>query len=127
MVCISDGPLRILLVEDHVDTVRALSRLLGSVGYYVRAAGSIREAMDLTQTESFDLLISDIALPDGSGLDLMRRLSAVGPTKGIAVSGYGDESYVSHSREAGFAAHLTKPTDLPCLLAAIQQVTGSQC
>lgn len=102
---------RVLLVEDHPDTARTMAMLLRSYGYDVRTADSINSALRAADAEPFDLLISDLGLPDGSGHDLMRRLSAQHPTKGIAISGYGTEEDIRHSKEAGFMAHLTKPID----------------
>jgi CheY-like chemotaxis protein len=74
------------------------------------------------RAQSFDLLISDIGLPDGSGLDLIRKLLAERPIKGIALSGYGMEEDIQRSREAGFEEHLTKPINLQKLEATIQRV-----
>ena len=73
-----------------------------------------RGARRSAEAGEFDLIISDIGLPDGSGLDLMRRLRAgAGRSPAIALTGYGMEEDIRRSREAGFAAHLTKPIDFP--------------
>ena len=72
----------------------------------------------------FDLLLSDIELPDGDGLQLMRELKAGRPMAGIAMSGFGAEEDLRHSREAGFFDHLTKPIDLNRLDAAIRRATS---
>ena len=69
-----------------------------------------------------DLLISDIELPDGTGLELMREIGDEQNLPGIAMSGFGSEEDVRFSREAGFAVHLTKPIDLARLEAAIDAV-----
>ena len=84
------------------------------------AAGTVREALDLSERERFDLLVSDIGLPDGSGIDLMRRLRAQYDLKGIALSGYGMEEDVQKSRDAGFVEHLTKPINMHSLQRAIE-------
>ncbi len=110
---------QILLVEDHSDTARLLSRVLTSWGYKVRVAQSVASALESAAAAPFDLLISDLGLPDGSGHDLMRQLSARGPLKGIAVSGYGMEDDQQRSREVGFLTHLTKPVDLAELRTAL--------
>lgn len=114
--------LAILVVDDHADTVRALNRLLSTLGHEVRSATSVQGALELARAHPFDLLISDLGLPDGTGLDLMRQMNQLRPTKGIAVTGRDEPGDVLDCENAGFAAHLTKPTDLPRLLAAIQQV-----
>ena len=91
--------LRILLAEDHADTARVMGRLLTRLGHRVAVAKSVAAAVDLATAGEFDLLVSDLGLPDGSGLDLMRRLR---PMKGIALTGYGMEDDVEKTREAGF-------------------------
>ncbi len=115
------GPLagrRILLVEDHPDTLAAMAQLLEMFGYAVRTADSVAAALKAADGERIDVVISDIGLPDGSGLDLMRQLLGRQPVRGIALSGFGMEEDLRKSREAGFLEHLTKPVDL----AQLQQV-----
>ncbi len=114
---------RILLVEDHGDTARILQRLLRSAGYEVETAGNVATALALAVPGRFDLLVSDLGLPDGSGLDLMRGLRAHGcALPGIALTGYGQEEDLERTRAAGFRAHLTKPVDLEQLEGAIDSV-----
>jgi two-component system CheB/CheR fusion protein len=113
---------RVLLVEDHHDTAVILSRLLKNRGYEVKTAHSVESATDAA-TESFDLLISDLGLPDGSGLELMRRLQSRNINlAGIALSGFGTDQDVQRSREAGFTEHLTKPVDFQSIISAIERV-----
>ena len=114
----------ILLVEDHSDTARAMTTLLNRRGYDVRRAANMAEALKEANNRKFDVLVSDIGLPDGSGLELMRQLLEKGPVKGIALSGFGMEEDVNRSRQAGFSEHLTKPIDFKQLEAAIARVTG---
>jgi PAS domain S-box-containing protein len=119
---INEG-LRILLAEDNGDTLRILSRLLRSRGHTVSATSGVEDALRTAEADGpFDLVISDIGLPDGSGLELMSRLRAARPTPGIALSGYGTEDDLRKSREAGFDTHLTKPVDFSTLEAAIRRV-----
>jgi CheY-like chemotaxis protein len=73
----------------------------------------------------FDLVVSDLGLPDGSGIDLMRELSARHGLRGIALSGYGMEEDVRQSLEAGFERHLTKPVSLPQLQATLREIAGA--
>jgi signal transduction histidine kinase len=119
-------PLRILLVEDHADTAEAMAELLSLLGYQVTTTGTVAEALAATRAERFDLLLSDLGLPDGSGLDLMREISGRNGDglPGIALSGYGMEEDVRQSLEAGFRKHLTKPVTLQQLEAAIREVVG---
>jgi signal transduction histidine kinase len=118
----SDQPLHLLLVEDHPDTAGAIAELLRLLGHQVTVAGSVAEALTAADAGRFDLMISDLGLPDGSGLDLMRELAAHFGLRGIALSGYGMDEDLRNSREAGFAAHLTKPVSLPALQAAIRRI-----
>jgi PAS domain S-box-containing protein len=116
-------PRHILLVEDHADTAEALADLLHSRGYQVTIAGSISEALEkaeATEGRRIDLVVSDLGLPDGSGMDLMRELSGRHGLTGIALSGYGMEEDVRKSHEAGFRRHLTKPVDVRALEEAIR-------
>jgi CheY-like chemotaxis protein len=115
---------RILLVEDHVDTRKVMSRLLASFGFVVLAAGTVREALHLAERENVDLLVSDIGLPDGSGMDLMRQLRARQPIKGIALSGFGQEDDLRRSVEAGFLKHLTKPVNFNTLREVIAKLAS---
>ena len=101
----------ILLVEDHEDTARALRRMLENAGYQVGYASTLASARDLAAKRHFQLVISDLGLPDGSGLDLMGELRDSGQLRGIALSGFGSESDVAAAKAAGFAAHFTKPVD----------------
>jgi PAS domain S-box-containing protein len=116
-------PLRVLLVEDHPDTSMVLSRLLRLVGHRVRAAGSAAEALELAAAETFDLVISDVGLPDATGYDLMRQVRQRYPIAGIAMTGYGMEDDVRKSREAGFVEHLVKPVTLKMLEQALRRVS----
>src|SRR5258708_1410882 len=99
----------ILLVEDHEDTARALRRMLENAGYQVGYASTLASARDLAAKRRFQLVISDLGLPDGSGLDLMGELGDSSQLRGIALSGFGSESDVAAAKAAGVAAHFTKP------------------
>ena len=113
----------ILLVEDHVDTNRSLTHLLRHRGYRVHPAHSVQSALDLAAKEHFDVLVSDIGLPDGTGTDLMRKLTAAGPVFGIALSGFGMEDDIRRSHDSGFNHHLVKPVDLNKLDSLLQDVS----
>jgi PAS domain S-box-containing protein len=117
---------QILLVEDHEDTARVLGRILRNAGFDVSHAGTVAEARSLAGTRPFDLLISDVGLPDGSGLDLMKALRDGQGMKGIALSGFGTDEDVTASAAAGFAAHITKPVDWERLRAEIEKLTGGR-
>lgn len=112
-------PLRLLLVEDHDSTRRLLTKLLQSFGHEIAPASCVAQAMALADTRDFDLIISDIGLPDGSGHDLMRKLRD--RFHGIALTGYGMEEDIQRSSDAGFLDHLTKPVDARKLEQAIDR------
>jgi PAS domain S-box-containing protein len=120
---IKPSSLRIIVAEDDAATLRLMARLLRGLGHTVTTAGTIATSLDALEAGKFDLIISDIGLPDGSGLDLMRRaVSRHGPIPAIALTGYGMEEDIRRSHEAGFTAHLTKPIDFAKLEAMIRKV-----
>ena len=128
----ADRPLHILLVEDHPDTAEAMADLLGAVGHRVTVANNAAEALTAAETaqkanskEGIDLVISDVGLPDVSGLELMSQLKRRFRLRGIALSGYGMDEDIQRSRQAGFERHLTKPVNLQILRDAIRQVAGA--
>jgi len=114
--------LKLLIVEDHEATRQVLQRLLAIKGHQVTTAGTVREALAIHGAERFDAVISDLGLPDGSGLDLMRELQHQRPVPGIALSGYGMEEDLRLTREAGFFAHLVKPVNMDQLRQLIDQI-----
>lgn len=116
----ADGTMpRILLVEDHEATRTSLARLLERRGYTIVSTGSAQEALSAAASDSFDLVLSDIGLPDENGFTLMRKLQEKHRLRGIALTGYGMEKDLLHSREAGFLAHLTKPINVQVLDRAL--------
>ncbi len=117
--------LRILIVEDEPATLRLMARLLQRLGHVVAAADSITSGYKAFESGGFDLIISDIGLPDGTGLELIRRIVALrGHIPAIALTGYGMEDDIVRSREAGFTTHMTKPIDFTKLEQMIRQVAG---
>ncbi len=110
---------RILLVEDHQPTRQALLQLLIHRHYEVIAAAGTAEARAIATRKRFDLVISDIGLPDGSGYELMTDLRREFALTGIALTGYGSEQDLELARSAGFIAHLTKPVSIQALEAAL--------
>lgn len=116
-------PLRVLVVEDQNDTRRAMQLLLQRTGHMVQSAGSVQEALRLAEQNEFDVLVSDLGLPDGSGLDVVRAIRARYPQiRAIALSGLGMEEDVQRAREAGFDHHLTKPIQFARLQSLLEEV-----
>jgi signal transduction histidine kinase len=116
---------RILLVDDHLDTARAMGKLLRQWGCDVQIADSVASALKAADANPFDVLISDIGLPDGSGIDLMRQLRTRNPVRGIAVSGFGMDEDLRQSKSAGFCEHLVKPIDLDKLQTTLRRVLAT--
>ena len=105
----SEKKLRIFVVEDHAETARGLAMYLRGNGHEVHVALDVRSARQLATEIDYDILLSDIGLPDGNGWDLLEELSARRPIKAIAMSGYNTDSDRARSKAAGFAEHLPKP------------------
>ncbi len=114
--------LKILLVEDHKDTADVLGRVLRGRGHEVEIRDTVASAVSAIQSQGFDLLLSDIGLPDGTGIDLMTRVRSHYNLPAIALTGYGMEDDVERCREAGFGGHLTKPVSFEKLDAMIGKI-----
>jgi CheY-like chemotaxis protein len=102
-------PMRILLVENHADTLRWLTLYLEDLGHSVVAAKTLGEAFIALKWQRFDVLLSDIGLPDGTGWELMTRARLPRAPFAIAMSGFGMNADHRRSREAGYQHHLLKP------------------
>ena len=114
----------ILVVEDHPETLRSMLRLLAMNGFAAYGASSYREAIEVAERERCKVLVSDILLPDGSGLDLMRHLRTKHGVTGIAVSGRVEREDRRAARAAGFVAHFPKPLSFSALLDALRSLAG---
>jgi PAS domain S-box-containing protein len=115
-------PIRLLVVEDHPHTGDMIARLLRRAGYAVCLARSLADAKKLAASQSFELVISDIGLPDGTGRELMAFLRETYGLQGIALSGFGTEQDIKASLSAGFKEHVIKPVAWKQLEDAIQRV-----
>ncbi|CAM2145306.1 histidine kinase [Pararobbsia alpina] len=104
--------LRILLIEDHEDTAEVMARLLESYEHEVTIVGRLDAAQAACEQQTFDLVISDLGLPDGSGLDFVRAFRRSSEAPAIALTGYGMDDDVRRCLDAGFSAHLTKPVSI---------------
>jgi CheY-like chemotaxis protein len=114
----------VLVVDDHIDTCTGMKMMLERRGYRVTVAHTADQAVEKAGEQEFDLVISDIGLPDRSGYELMQELGTTRGLRGIALSGFGMESDVSRARAAGFSEHLTKPINFDRLDEAIQMLLG---
>jgi PAS domain S-box-containing protein len=121
--CTVEQPLlRILLVEDHVDTASSLSLLLRRRGYDITLAVNAADAIKLVAQQPFDLLVSDLGLPDATGYDLMKQIGEIRPMPGIALSGFGMEEDIQRCYQAGFSEHLVKPVHIAKLQQTIEKL-----
>jgi PAS domain S-box-containing protein len=118
-----DRVLSVLLVEDNEDNASALVDLLELQGFRVERAPGVAAALRCTDRD-YDVLVSDLGLPDGSGIDVVQAFSARRPVKAIALSGYGSDSDVERSLAAGFSLHLTKPVEPTELVRAIEELAA---
>jgi CheY-like chemotaxis protein len=116
----STRPERVLLVEDDADSSEMLALSLSLHGFVVEVASSLADGLRKLDDE-WDIIMSDIRLPDGSGLNIARRAARLDPRPGrlIALTGFGSEDDVKASREAGFDLHVVKPVDLEKLLISL--------
>jgi signal transduction histidine kinase len=105
-------PLDVLLIEDHEDTADVMARLLETYGHAVTTVGLLADALDAVQQQRFDLVISDLGLPDGSGLDFVRAFREQSAAPAVALTGYGMDDDVKRCLDAGFSVHLTKPVSI---------------
>jgi signal transduction histidine kinase/CheY-like chemotaxis protein len=112
---------RLLVVEDHQPTLDVLARLLRKQGHDVVTASTVEGALKCAAERPFDLVISDIGLPDGNGVDLMIQLTRDYGLRGIALSGYGMDADFARTKDAGFLAHLIKPVDFERLNRVLEQ------
>jgi signal transduction histidine kinase/CheY-like chemotaxis protein len=119
-------PRRVLVVDDHHDTCIGMKMMLERRGYEITLAHSAEQAVEKAGEEDFDLIISDIGLPDRSGYELMQELRATKGLRGIALSGFGMEDDVNRARDAGFSEHLTKPINFERLEDAIRNLLESE-
>ena len=123
----SPGTLRILLVEDHEGVAKACRRLLMSHGHFVVCVPTVAGATEVAERATFDVVICDLSLPDGSGIEVLSRLRSrftrvgkAGELPAIAISGSVYEEDIARTLQAGFAAHLAKPFDEDGLINAVR-------
>ena len=116
--------LRILVVEDHSDTLEALSRLLSHFGHEISVADRAQNALNIIDSKEFDVVLCDIALPDGSGYDVIAEANRKRPVKAVALIGFGATEDIERGKDAGFDFHLTKPVDFHELRAVLGKIAA---
>jgi PAS domain S-box-containing protein len=118
--------INILLVEDHKDSAEVMSRLLRDKGYLVETCATVAEALKASEAQRFNLVLSDIGLPDGTGIDLIKQIRQHSSIPAIALTGFGMDQDIHRYKEAGFDAHLTKPVNFQKLEMIINQFFSDQ-
>lgn len=123
----NNTPLKFFVVENHEDTLDAIKMFLEAQGHTVEAARDMKTTLKVAPQSKFDVLISDIGLPDGDGWELMKVLREKIPgLKAIAMSGYGMRADLDKSKAAGFASHLIKPFGPAELNEALKKVLAQK-
>jgi PAS domain S-box-containing protein len=118
------GLLTILLIEDHVDTAEVMKQLIRSLGHEVSVVGLVADALAATQSASFDLIVSDVGLPDGTGLDFIKAFREHSDVPAVALTGFGTDEDVRRCLDAGFTSHLTKPVNFGQLEQLIESAAN---
>ena len=113
---------KILLVEDHADTGLAMSRLLRARGHETQLATSVASAIEAIDADEFDLLLCDLGLPDGTGIEVVTHLKKRRQIPAIALSGFGMEEDLARCLRAGFDLHITKPVNVKQLELSITRL-----
>ncbi len=111
--------MQVLLVEDHTDSRAVLSTLLNHCGCRTVTAKNFKEACARLDEMRFDILIADLGLPDGDGLELVRYARERQSLRSIALTGRASEEERSRGVQAGFDFYLTKPVDFKALRQAL--------
>ena len=114
--------MRVLLVDDHMDGLEITARLLRLEGFEVATAGMCHDAMNLARDQQFDIVVTDLGLPDGTGMDLLERLNQIRRIPGIAITAHGERMFIEGASRGGFVRHLFKPFVFSDLLAAVREV-----
>ena len=118
--------LQILVVEDHGDTRRVLTGLLGHFGHSISAADNVESALAFLRVKHFDAIVSDLALPDGSGCDVIREAKRCQHLMGVALTANDEEDDIARGRDAGFDYHLSKPIDFAQLRNLLGQIAPAK-
>ncbi|HZZ12122.1 MAG TPA: response regulator [Paraburkholderia sp.] len=121
-----EGLLTILLIEDHVDTADVMAQLIRSLGHEVTVVGRVDDALAATQLQSFDLVVSDVGLPDGTGLDFVKAFREHSDAPAVALTGFGTDDDVRRCLSAGFTSHLTKPVNFDQLETMIESAVNQK-
>jgi DNA-binding NtrC family response regulator len=122
------GGRRILVIDDETSIQTLLSQILAGEGYRVRTVGTARHALSVIRDEGFDVVISDISLPDADGVELVRQICSEFPhVSVVAMSGFMAAIPPARLYHAGAAATLQKPFTARQLLCSLSEFQNPQC
>lgn len=116
--------LKVLVVEDHEDTAWAYRNILKRMNCEVVIAGTVAEALDIILKQSFDIILSDVGLPDGDGVKLIHGVRRFCNTPAIAITAYDSSEDVGNCLKAGFNLHMAKPVDVNRLSKEMRRLAG---
>jgi CheY-like chemotaxis protein len=116
---------KVLVVDDHYDSAEIVSVILEQLGYQATVAETYQLALAAARSSKFDILVCDIALPDGDGCVLLTEVKTMYPVRAIAFTGHGYPIHRKRCEEAGFDAFLLKPVRLEELTQTIRAVSAS--
>ena len=114
--------MKILVIEDHLDSAAVMKYILTQARHSVCHATSVASAIEAVTSQSFDIILSDIGLPDGDGVSLIKAVRQLCGAPAIALSGYGMREDIERCIRAGFNKHLIKPVTFVRLLETIAEV-----
>ncbi len=120
------GGLRVLLIEDHEDTAQVMQNVLRQMGHEVETCSTVATACQKLHDAQFDVLLSDIGLPDGTGIDFIKAAREICQTPAVALTGYGMAEDVERCLQAGFDEHLTKPIDFERLQNTLSRISAKR-
>jgi hypothetical protein len=119
-----ESMLTVLLIEDHVDTAEVMAQLIRGMGHDVTVVGRVDDALAATQSATYDLIVSDVGLPDGTGLDFVKAFREHSDVPAVALTGFGTDDDVRRCLAAGFTSHLTKPVNFTQLEQLIESAAN---
>ena len=122
----NSSSLRVLLIEDHEDTARVLEKVLQQMGHEVETCSTVSIACQKLRERKFDVILSDIGLPDGSGIDFIKAAREICQTPAVALTGYGMAEDIERCLQAGFEEHLTKPIDIDRLQKTLSKILANR-
>ena len=119
--------IRVLVVDDEPDALEMTRRILEDGGARVRTASSADSALDILLTDTFDVILSDIAMPDFDGYDFIAELRRRGVgTPAIALTAFALSDDQRKATSMGYQTHLAKPIETPLLLAAVARLVNAK-